>query len=132
MYVVRKAYLCYQLCTQIGIGGTMETLDVFTVRDLRQRTGELLRDAENGRLALITKHGRPAFLAVPFDERLLKHGVNKALALHLFEAGHATLSRAAKIAILSIEEFLDLLDEFGIAAVDYPPEDLDEELEISP
>jgi prevent-host-death family protein len=109
----------------------METLDVFTVRDLRQRTGDLLRDAENGRLALITKHGRPAFLAVPFDERLLKHGVNKALALHLFEAGHATLSQAARIAILSIEEFLDLLDEFGIAAVDYPPEDLDEELEIS-
>jgi len=49
----------------------------------------------------------------------------------LFEAGHATLSQAARIAILSIEEFLDLLDEFGIAAVDYPPEDLDEELEIS-
>jgi len=49
----------------------------------------------------------------------------------LFEAGHATLSQAARIAILSIEEFLDLLDEFGIAAVDYPPEDLDEESEIS-
>ena len=31
---------------------------------------------------------------------------------------------------VSIEEFLDFLDEFGIADVDYPPEDLDEELEI--
>jgi hypothetical protein len=38
----------------------MEPLDVFTVRDLRQRSGDLLRDAEQGRLALITKHGRPA------------------------------------------------------------------------
>lgn len=109
----------------------MELLDVFTVRDLRQRTGDLLRDAESGRLALITKHGRPAFLAVPFDERLLKHGVNKALAMHLFEAGHVTLSQAARIAILSIEDFLDILGEFGISVVDYPPEDLDEELEIS-
>jgi len=109
----------------------MEQLDVFTVRELRQRTGDLLRDAENGRLALITKHGRPAFLAVPFDERLLKYGVNRALALHLFQAGHVTLSQAARIATLSIEDFLDLLGEFGIPAVDYPPEDLDEELEVS-
>jgi len=109
----------------------MEQLDVFTVRDLRQRTGDLIRDAENGRLALVTKHGRPAFLAVPFDERLLKHGVNKALALHLFQAGHVTLSQAARIAILPVEDFLDLLGEFGIPAVDYPPKELDEELEAS-
>ncbi len=109
----------------------MEQLDVFTVRELRQRTGDLLRDAENGRLALITKHGRPAFLAVPFDERLLKHGVNKALALHLFQSGHVTLSQASRISVLSIENFLDLLREFGIPAVDYSPEDLDEELEAA-
>jgi prevent-host-death family protein len=107
----------------------MEQLDVFTVRELRQRTGDLLRNAEEGRLALITKHGRPAFLAVPFDERLLKHGVNKALALHLFQARHVTLSQAARISFLSIDDFLDLLSEFEIPAVDYPPEDLDEELE---
>jgi antitoxin (DNA-binding transcriptional repressor) of toxin-antitoxin stability system len=107
----------------------MEKLDVFTVRELRQRTGDLLRDAEEGRLALITKHDRPAFLAVPFDERLLKHGVNKALALHLFQARHVTLSQEARISFLSIDDFLDLLSEFEIPAVDYPPEDLDEELE---
>ena len=38
----------------------MASLDVFIVRDLRQRSGKFLKDAENGRLALITKHGRPA------------------------------------------------------------------------
>ena len=109
----------------------MEQLNVFTVRELRQHIGDLIQDAEKGRLALITKYGRPAFLAVPFDERLLKHGVNKSLALHLFQAKHITLSQAARIAILSIEDFLDLLSEFGIPAVDYPPEDLDKELEAS-
>jgi antitoxin (DNA-binding transcriptional repressor) of toxin-antitoxin stability system len=41
----------------------VETLDVFSVRDLRTRSGDLLRDAELGQLALITKHGRPAILA---------------------------------------------------------------------
>jgi prevent-host-death family protein len=103
----------------------MEPIEIFTVRELRQRTGDLLRDAESGRLALITKHGRPAFVAVPFDERLLKHGVNKALALHLFQSRQVTLSQAAKIASISIENFLDMLGEFDIPAVDYPVEDLE-------
>lgn len=109
----------------------MEPLDVFTVRDLRQRSGDLLRDAEEGRMALITKHGRPALLAVPFDERLLSHGVHRALALHLFEGGQLTLSQAAKLAQLSLEAFIELLGEAGIAAVDYPPEELADELEAA-
>ena len=62
----------------------MDPVDVFSVRDLRQRSGDLLRDAENGQVAVITKHGRPAILAVPFDARLLELGVHRALALHLF------------------------------------------------
>lgn len=45
----------------------IKELDVFSVRDLRIRSGDLLRDAEEGRLAVITKHGRPAILALPFD-----------------------------------------------------------------
>lgn len=109
----------------------MEPLDVFTVRDLRQRSGDLLRDAEEGRLAVITKHGRPALLAVPFDERLLSYGVHRALALHLFEGGQLTLSLAAKLAQLSLETFIELLGEAGIAAVDYPPEELADELEAA-
>jgi prevent-host-death family protein len=83
----------------------MEPLDVFTVRDLRQRSGDLLRDAERGKLALITKHGRPAILAVPFAERLLSYGIHRALALNLFET--------------------------GIAAVSYPAEDLEDEVEAA-
>jgi predicted HTH domain antitoxin len=57
--------------------------------------------------------------------------MNNSLALHLFQAGHVTLSQAARVATLSIEDFLDLIAEFGIPAVDYPPEDLEEELEAS-
>ena len=32
--------------------------------------------------------------------------------------------------VMSVEDFLDLLNEVGIPAVDYPPEDLDDEVEI--
>ncbi len=106
----------------------MEHLDVFTVRDLRNRSGELLRDAEAGQIALITKHGKPAILAIPFDERLIGHGVHRAMALHLFESHQVTMAQAAKLAGLSIEEFVELLGEVGIPAVDYPAEDLEEEM----
>jgi len=106
----------------------LEPLDIFSVRDLRQRSGDLLREAEEGRLTLITKHGRPAILALPFDERLLAYGVNRALALHLFEAHQVSLAQAAKIANLSMEDFIELLGQAGVAAVDYDPAELAEEV----
>ena len=109
----------------------MSTLDVFTVRDLRERTGELIRDAEEGRLSLVTKHGRPTMLALPFDERLLSHGVHRSLALKLFEEGHVGLSAAAKIAGVSSEEVLDLLSQVGIDAVRYPAGELAREVEAA-
>lgn len=101
---------------------------VFSVRDLRNRSGDLLRDAEAGNLSIITKHGRPTILAVPFDERLLETGVQQAVAFSLFESGAVTLAQGAKIAGLALEAFIEKLGEFGITAVDYPPEDLEDEL----
>ena len=109
----------------------METLDVFSVRDLRTRSGDLLKDAELGQMSLITKHGRPAILALPFDRRLLDQGVHRALALSLFESRQLTLAQAAKVAGLSLDGFIDLLGSLGLAAVDYPPEELAGELDIA-
>lgn len=119
-------FLCYDLSAQMV---KPKKLDVFSVRDLRVRSGELLRDAEKGQLAIITKHGRPAILALPFDERLLQYGVARALALHVFEAGSITLARAAKLAEMSVEEFVELIGEAGIDAVSYPSEELNAEIE---
>ncbi len=109
----------------------MGSLNVFSARDVRQRSGELLRDAEHGRLAVITKHGRPAILAVPFDERLIEVGIHRALALRLFEQRQATLVQAAKLAALTPEQFVVLLGAAGIPAVDYPPEELDDEVGVA-
>jgi prevent-host-death family protein len=106
-----------------------ESFDVFTVRDLRLRTGDLLRNAEEGKLSIITKHGRPAILAMPFGERLLAHGVHRAMALDLYEAGRSTLAQAAKLADLSMESFIELLGKAGVPAVSYTPEDLAEKPE---
>ena len=109
----------------------MRSLNVFSARDVRQRSGELLSDAEHGRLAVITKHGRPAILAVPFDECLIEVGVHRAMALRLFEQHHATLVQAARLAAVTPEEFVALLGAAGIPAVDYPPDELDDEVGVA-
>ncbi len=105
-------------------------MDVFSARDLRLHSGALLRDTENGQISLITKHGKPTILAIPFDKQLLQMGINQDLAIHLFEKRLISLSKAAKIASLSIEEFMEILSEIGIECVDYPPDELDKEMKV--
>ena len=109
----------------------MGPLNVFSARDVGRRSRELLRNAEHERLALITKHGRPEILAVPFDERLLALGVHRTMALRLFKQRLVTLVQGAKLAAMTAEEFVDLLGTAGISAVDYPPEELDDEVGVA-
>jgi predicted HTH domain antitoxin len=89
---------------------------------------EARKDAELGQMAVITKHGRPAILAVPFDRQLLDLGVHRALALKLYEGRHLPMAQAAKVAGMPLDEFIDLLGTVGLAAVDYPPDELADEL----
>jgi len=103
-------------------------METFSIRDLRERTGELVREAEAGHLSIVAKHGRPLFITVPLDERLLKEGVAVALAVRLYAEKAVSLGKAAKLAQLPIEAFIRQLGAAGVPAVDYPPEELDEEL----
>jgi len=120
---------CYILCVFFcSSEAKMNGLDVFTARNLRNNSGEFIKDAEEGRLSIITKHGAPIIIAVPFDSQLLNLGVNKSLALHLFEKKVVTLSQAAKIAKLSIDDFLEILKTTDIDVVDYPENELEMDL----
>ncbi|GGA81518.1 hypothetical protein GCM10011491_06010 [Brucella endophytica] len=103
-------------------------METFSVRDLRERTGDLVRQAEAGHLSLIAKHGRPLFVAVPLDEHLLKEGVAVAMAVRLFADKAIGLGKAAKLADLSVEAFIAQLGAMGVPAIDYPAEELEEEL----
>ncbi len=100
----------------------------FTVRDLREHAGELIRGAENGELSVVTKHGTPVFVAVPFDETLLREGVGTALAIKLFDEERISLGRAAKLAGLSVSAMIDMLGRHGIAVIRTTDEDLEREL----
>lgn len=103
-------------------------MEAFTIRDLRERTGELVRGAEAGKLSLVTKHGQPVFLAVPFDETLLREGVRIDLAVKLFDEEVLSTGQAAKLAGVSLSEFLSICSDQGIPVVRYAPDELADEL----
>lgn len=103
-------------------------MDTFSVKDLRLRTGELVKDAEAGQLSVVTKSGRPLFVAVPFDETLVREGIHVALAVKLFQEAVLTPGQAARLANRSLENFIETLGRLGISVVDYPIDELDQEL----
>ena len=105
-------------------------MDTFTIRDLRERTGDLIRDAESGELSVVTKHGRPVFVALPFDDTLLKSGVVLSLAIKLYRDEVISLERAAKLAGLGVAQFSEELTKHNIPVVNYSADELDDELKV--
>ena len=55
-------------------------MEAFASRDLREHPGALVRNAEEGRLSVVSKHGKPLFVAVPFTDALLSAGVSVSVA----------------------------------------------------
>ena len=108
----------------------MRDIAVFSVRDLRLNSSALVREAEAGQVSIITKRGKPAVLALPFGSRLLDIGLDKDLALALFERRLITMAKAAKLAGVPQDVFMDLVAEAGVVAVDYPAEELADELRV--
>lgn len=52
------------------------------------------------------------------------------LVIKLFEVGKLSLGQAAKLAGYSKPAFMELLGKYNIPVIDYPPEDLEEELKL--
>lgn len=105
-------------------------MQTFSIRDLRDRSGELTREAEEGRLSLVTKHGQPLFVTLPFTEDLVQHGVRKVLALQLYKTHDISSGKAAELAGMAYVDFLSYASRRGVPVVDYPPEDLEREMAL--
>jgi predicted HTH domain antitoxin len=52
------------------------------------------------------------------------------LMVKLFETGRLTLGQAAKLAGYSKPTFIELLGKLGIPVIDYPAEDLEQEMNV--
>lgn len=103
-------------------------METFTIRDLRERTGELVRGAEEGKLSIVTKHGQGVFVAMPFDEAMLRSGVRVALAVKLFDEEALSLGKAAKLAGVSQSEFINHLGALRIPLARYEADELAQEV----
>lgn len=104
-------------------------METFTVRDLRDRTGELIRGAEAGHMSIVTKHGRPVLLTIPFDDKLLEQGVRISVAVRLFDENVLSQGQAAKLAGLALPEFFDACAARQVSVVRYGVDDIQKELE---
>jgi prevent-host-death family protein len=85
----------------------------FAVRDLREHTGELVRNAEGGAYSVVSKHGKPLFVAVPFNDALLMSGVNVALADNLVQRGDISVAVGAKLAMMPRDRYMRHLGQLG-------------------
>lgn len=90
----------------------------FAVRDLREHTGDLVRNAESGEYSVVSKHGKPLFVALPFDDLLLRTGVAVALADKLVQSGELSIAAGAKLASMPYASYLRHLGELGVSMLD--------------
>ena len=104
-------------------------MEAFAVRDLREHTGELVRNAENGEYSVVSKHGKPLFLALPFNDALLKAGVSVALADKLVLKAELSVAAGAKLAGMPYARYLQHLGALGYSMLG-EASDIDAELAL--
>ncbi|MFV1984373.1 MAG: UPF0175 family protein [Thiohalomonadales bacterium] len=99
------------------------TIKTYTSREIREN-----RFIEDDSVAIITSHGKPVKIAIPFNDRTLHEGLEKAFALHMVEHHILTQAKAAKLAGMSLVSFLSLMAEYNINAADQSKEEITAEL----
>jgi prevent-host-death family protein len=93
-------------------------MEAFAVRDLREHTGDLVRNAERGDYSVVSKHGKPLFVALPFNDALLASGVSVALADKLVLQAELSVASGAKLAGMPYARYLQHLGTLGYSMLD--------------
>lgn len=88
-----------------------------------------MRNAESGAYSVVSKHGKPLFVALPFDDALLTSGVSVALADKMVLQGELSVAAGAKLAGMSYARYLQHLGAMGYSVLDESA-DLDAELSL--
>lgn len=105
----------------------MEDLLIF---DLDRDSQAIARAAEAGEMFLVTKNDRLLFVgAHPANQRFVDSGITADLACQLVARGMVTLGVGALIAHQPLETFIETAGKRGVVLVDYPGEEILEELE---
>ncbi len=105
-------------------------MQTVNVRQLKSNPSVALREAEND-VVVVMNRDHPTAVLVGLEQLAGKvdlGSVRLALALSLFKQRTMSLGSAAKLAGKSVAEMISVLSATGIAVVDYPARELDEEL----
>jgi len=100
-------------------------MQVIGIKELQTNPGKLTKTFNTNDYALITKHGKPVGLALPFSEDLMDHGLKPWYALKGFQNGDLSFGQLSKALGKSHHDTMSLLGFLGIPIADY---DLDEDL----
>ena len=77
-----------------------------------------MRNAENHQFSVVSKHGRPLFVALPFDDTMLSAGVSVALADRMVKSGELSVAAGAKLAGLPLASYMQHLGAVGYSLLD--------------
>lgn len=93
-------------------------MEVVNVSGLKKNPTSALRKSHK-ELVLVMSRDRPDALMIGLNENaeLAGPGVKAALATTLFNDGHLSLGRSARLAEMSVAEFIAHLSRLGIAVV---------------
>ena len=110
--------------------GRQNTMQAFSVRQLKSNPSTVLRAAEADAMALVTSHQQPTALVVALDRLGLPDTatVRSGLALSLFRSGSISVGSAAQIAGLPLPRFLEILSSLKIPVVEGTAAELEDEL----
>lgn len=100
------------------------TVKTYSARDLRD--SQFLSDDS---LSIITSHGKPVKVTIPFDDIMFHEGISRSLALNLVESHLITQVQGAKMAGMSLESFLGLMAQFQIPAADQSSQEVYDDVE---
>ena len=71
-------------------------MQVIGIKELQTNPGKLTKAFNTNDYALITKHGKPVGLALPFSEDLMDHGLKPWYALKGFQNGDLSFGQRSK------------------------------------
>ncbi len=100
-------------------------MQVIGIKELQVNPGKLTRAFSDNDYLLITKHGLPVGMALPFSEHIMDQGLMPWFAVRAFQSGDLSLGQLGKALSKNRHETIRLLGQLGIPVADY---DFEEDL----
>lgn len=99
-----------------------------SVEQFLEHPDRLLSEAQEGEIAVVTKDGKPVFMAVPMGARLDAAKVRLEIAISLFDSDQISVGLAARMAGLFVGEMIDELGRRQIPVARYSEAEFAEEM----